>query len=898
MRVWMIINILLQLVRTRMELSDIQDIQGTLIDDQNRFIIKSSGPLNPLHGYIYINRSYMHNKRFYSPEIKTSYTMKVSQNKSSTTPEYVYTRTPVHDKVYTDLRTGGVTEKYLGKYHTRILKMFPSCDGVISITSSIPDSLFTFLKAQSTVPYTKYILASLLLLGEGADIRIRIDYSGSINRLILYNRDSTKKFINAPLYVRVTDTATGSIKDKYQSEVVETINFFVQCRTHPHLRKQGEFSEPITREGFLSGKFMNSARFLIQSYIFEFIQSRSEYIEFIRAVYEILDDHLTGESVHKKKSSWRRLFNACFTRKDDLSSEMAYVMPFYAINKRLSLYRTFPLQAHGQVPTPTRVPVYIRQDRAFSRDNNEQYSNCAESAILGLFYCLVYDEHTNTYTTAHIRSASSDLIRFFKVYTAPSDCTDMDKHRLWCTVVSDLEDMQVQYRIRNNNIMSGLINIYRVIAGVTGRTLELSGALNDLHKLSIKSVLSESDTIYIQESIKSLLLPICTYTSIRIICTSMECTKLANGSSDIIGNVRIIFTSTAGLHNEVCLMIQDKHTKLTLITDNHNNTQIINELTHLMHTYTGINCFIVYLITECINNEIIQVSSGYAHEPYESINEISALIRNQDNSSVLRTFLCKSINNIEYKSLFILAFLTQTLSVYVPYNNNVLRFTHNLIGSTSLDDTSIRNKILYGFIYNNNHKVYYPDVEYTSTDLCSISVHEVSYIYNYIMGLSVVPMVECLCRTVQVSRPGTYVYNILYGNLQSEVFIYKVVKTGCINQLVSIYNTITTYNTDSLCINHTVCCWFTYICIHYSYKYDYIKYIYSIILSRRVHREAVNKMISSGYIKEAAYNFKMARDVLCTGNEYNRIIYEEMDRVITDTNNQYTKHKNGHKLVF
>ncbi|KAI5185932.1 hypothetical protein NEIRO03_2163 [Nematocida sp. AWRm78] len=897
MRIWMIINLLLQLVYTRIELSDIQNIQKTIIDNQNRFIIKSSGPLNPLHGYIYINNSYMHNKRFYSPEIKTSYSMKVSRNNKSTIPEYVYVRTPLHDKVYQDLRTGSVTEKYLGKYHSRILKMFPSRDGIISITSSIPDSLFTFLKAESTVPYTNYILASLLLLGECADIRIRIDYNDSIHRLILYNKDSTKMFINAPLYVSVTDPVTGKSKDKYQSEVVETINFFIQSRTNPDLKKHGEFSKPITREEFLSCKFMNSTRFLIQSYIFEFIQSRSEYIEFIRAVYEILNDQLIEESVHKKKSSWRKLFEECFTCKDDLNSEIMDIMPFYKIKERMALDRIFPLQTHGHVPTSTRVPIYIREDREFSKNNEEQYSNCAESAILGLFYCLVYDEHNNTYTTEHIPNASSDLIRFFKKYTTPSDSTDIDMHKLWCTVVSDLEDTQIQYNTRNNNIMSGLINIYRVISGITGMTLKLSGVLNDLHKLSIKSELSENDIIYIQECIKSLLLPICTYKRIRIICSSMKCTKLANGIPDIIGNISIIFTSTNGIHNEICLMIQDKHTKLILITDNNNNNiQIINELTNLMDTYTGINYFIGYLITEYIKNEIIQMcTSGYV---YESVNEINEIIRcTLNNPSVLHIFLYKRINN-QYKSLFILAFLTQTILVQVPYNNNVLRLTYNLIGSSSLDDTSIRNKVLYGFIYNNKHKLYYPDIEYTCTDLCSISIQDISYIYNYIMRLNISCMIECLNITIELSKPGTDVYNILYTNLQSELFISKLVETGCINQLIRIYNTINKYNTDRLYTNYTVCCWFTYVCIYYSYPTDYITYIYGIIISRRVYREAVNKMISSGYIKNAVYNFKMARDALCTGNEYNKIIYEEMDKIMTDANNQCTKYKKGYKLVF
>ncbi|KAI5151717.1 hypothetical protein NEAUS05_2576, partial [Nematocida ausubeli] len=136
--------------RADMTLDEVEaTLQFEITTDTTPIRINPEGPLNFLRGYIYQKMDCMYNKRFFSPQIKTEYSLEENEGIPDIDQVYLYTRKEQKDKAYKEQPTNK-TDTYTEKYHNHLIELFPSPTGDITIETRGNQSFVQFLRAETT----------------------------------------------------------------------------------------------------------------------------------------------------------------------------------------------------------------------------------------------------------------------------------------------------------------------------------------------------------------------------------------------------------------------------------------------------------------------------------------------------------------------------------------------------------------------------------------------------------------------------------------------------------------------------------------------------------------------------------------------------------------------------
>ncbi|EIJ93819.1 uncharacterized protein NEPG_01391 [Nematocida parisii ERTm1] len=306
----MIIKLLVMMytICARVELSDIKIIENTkIISKEGNLVINPDGSLGPLRADIMRKCEYIHNKRLYAYEINTMHKLIKTYENGETV--YEYERKPVKDKAYDDIydpKKFKAKNDYFLRFHTHLINMFPCADGALSIIAGRLDAPTSFLKKEEVEPQSMNILAVLFLLSEQVDIPITIKEEKGKEKLILTSVNGKTAYIDQSLVLYVNKKNSEEKIKTYHTETVKLINFMKRYAGDAitYIKKEG-YTEPATYEQFMEGKFLSTVQFLIQSYIYEFIDTKENYIKFVNAVYTILNDQIVNDnkSISKIKKS-------------------------------------------------------------------------------------------------------------------------------------------------------------------------------------------------------------------------------------------------------------------------------------------------------------------------------------------------------------------------------------------------------------------------------------------------------------------------------------------------------------------------------------------------------------------------------------------------------------------
>ncbi|KAI5146739.1 hypothetical protein NEPAR07_2475, partial [Nematocida parisii] len=406
----------------RVELSDIKIIENTkIISKEGNLVINPDGSLGPLRADIMRKCEYIHNKRLYAYEINTMHKLIKTYENGETV--YEYERKPVKDKAYDDIydpKKFKAKNDYFLRFHTHLINMFPCADGALSIIAGRLDAPTSFLKKEEVEPQSMNILAVLFLLSEQVDIPITIKEEKGKEKLILTSVNGKTAYIDQSLVLYVNKKNSEEKIKTYHTETVKLINFMKRYAGDAitYIKKEG-YTEPATYEQFMEGKFLSTVQFLIQSYIYEFIDTKENYIKFVNAVYTILNDQIVNDnkSISKnKKKSYKRVLNKCFIQESVRPNKIDHTKIICDLKDTIDKYRIFPFMDSSQLPSYDRVKAYDRKKDEFINDETLKYSNCVEAALLGLVCCLVYDPNKKKYNTDHLpdNEETKPLKDFFK----------------------------------------------------------------------------------------------------------------------------------------------------------------------------------------------------------------------------------------------------------------------------------------------------------------------------------------------------------------------------------------------------------------------------------------------------------------------------------------------------
>ncbi|KAI5164951.1 hypothetical protein NEAUS04_2389 [Nematocida ausubeli] len=689
--------------RADMTLDEVEaTLQFEIATDATPIRINPEGPLNFLRGCIYQKMECMYNKRFFAPQIKTEYLLK----KNEENEDYTYNRNEQKDKAYKEHPTNK-TDTYTEKYHNHLIELFPSPTGDITIETRGNQSFIQFLRAETTEKHSLQILAMLLLFSEGVGIPIEVTNS------VLKVYETNKKneiYFTVPMEIPWQNLVEDKIQTFQQKKVKQMISFFQKNATKHEVLSMME--DKCTKEEIMSGKFLDSLKFLIQSYIFGFIDTAQRAIEFIQAVHTMTEKYAPKtEAPSKGDCVYGRLFKTASTEAG--TNCMALMKKTQDI---LNRYRVFPFADSTQLPSYTSVPWRDPTTKEFSTDPLENYSNCVECMILSLFCCLAYDPSDFTYKTDHMGDVSKELKEFFAPEENKSfDTTKGEFQIRWCKVVACLDEPMIAYCRDRNEINCGIINMLLVIAEIVNISKEekekILGFLERLkeNQGELDDILSKD----IQEYTKILLKRLSKIENVEIEFSHLKSNKCGNGRYDVYGEIAILFERNE-IKNKIVLGISGLHSTTSMrsaVMDfEDDRIEKLNEIAGICKNGTE---FVENLFSAYVDYETRKIDMyGDADDFMRA--QVSKIIENNF-TDINRLLLIQKINDLDYKARLVACSMVYTMDQKLSPEHPIVRFTSNILGSTELDNPRIQREVLppimcAGLLNKNSKSLSYPNI--------------------------------------------------------------------------------------------------------------------------------------------------------------------------------------------
>ncbi|EIJ92523.1 uncharacterized protein NEPG_02621 [Nematocida parisii ERTm1] len=715
--------IMMYTVCARLEMSGIQNICETPFSINKNILINHNGPLNPLRTYIMHKSSYMYNKRMFSQEINTDYSLKKSAKSTDNEHFYIYTRNPENDKAY---KCSGIgrryTPNYLYYYHKTMIYMFPCENNNLSIEPCRNDSFTRFLRAHCNEVDSLYLLAALLLLSEGIDVPIAIEKNIHSGERILLKFDFDEfSFIDLPLWLEsiVPKEAdqqmhdTNSVSENidlyirqenimneverimvYQKETEKIVQFFKSLCIEPFLSDLERCREPETQKNFNLGYFLDSPGFLIQSYIFEYIDNVEQYKLFLDSVHTLLQKllyYMETKPSEQQKNLIKKIIDYYFIDKNGLYRNMRrnHIIDICNLKYKIDRSSILPFTSIEMVPSYTRVPENEYNPESiedFVQDEALQYSDHVETMLLNLFTCLTYNPETNLCSTEHMHGASTALIEFFNKYSVPTESASQEKHRDWCRVVSRLNNPNIRYvRESRTELCGGLENILYVIYELFGENINIRAAIKNITSISYNEE-SESEII---KSIKRLFLNILNHLAgnhqIGIKSSALEYLLAVGQTFDVFGSIALSFKAD-NREESIGLDIHPKYSKFSLVSEFSDYSEDArNELMQTIRNYSFMESYIGRIIWSYSKNNIKRLKKK---TPKQNQNALNTML---DRNVLNKIFLWGRIDSLEYKASIVRYFFINRGKIRKLHTDNqLLRIIRNIIGSVSLDDLAER----------------------------------------------------------------------------------------------------------------------------------------------------------------------------------------------------------------
>ncbi|EIJ93957.1 uncharacterized protein NEPG_01529 [Nematocida parisii ERTm1] len=365
--------IILCKIYCKLETSSYVSLHNKNIDGKG-LKIRLGGSLSPIGPFFSEKLNLMRAKRYFSSEMDIQYNLNIYATNN------VWELIDFNRKFNSDTaHSKEILAKhcknpiYIRDYHQTIAHLFPSLLSNLSIYTCGKNSFMRFIQSEHVDEHRLNILASLFLLAEGVDIPLTVEGTGSKQMLVLKDIiTGEEKFSLSMLAMCNVKYADNTMKDVklIQRKAVSVIKFFIDNKTNLDIREGGEYAEPKTYEEFKTGKFLCNSRWLIQYYIFEYLESEDSTVELAKIVYSML-----MESIEKKKSEeseesndevkyLESIVNKCFVRSNGMCLRIGgcvhwtccMARTFYVIHFHLWVFmifhsiNVFPLIIEKKIP--------------------------------------------------------------------------------------------------------------------------------------------------------------------------------------------------------------------------------------------------------------------------------------------------------------------------------------------------------------------------------------------------------------------------------------------------------------------------------------------------------------------------------------------------------------------
>ncbi|KFG25861.1 uncharacterized protein NESG_01849 [Nematocida ausubeli] len=719
-------------------ISDMRDYKVNNLKE-GPFRINPYGALNMMHGYVYTKMGLMHNKRFFSPEISINYRMSfILEDDKQKIKNIIqeYGKDTVHE-------TYSMSE-YSKEYHSALIKLFPSCDGYLTIETSKEDSFFMFINSAAARPHAHKILASLLLLSEGIDVPIKLEKTK--DRIVLSLQKANQNMVHFNIAMHGPDPSlkyadVGHHKGYW--EAMEVIEFFIKSKNNPVHKKKG-YTLPKTYKEFKTGKFLDSTEFLIQSYIYECITTREELCLFAQTVHDLLWEHIETSSVpkrllNKKHISAVNLFYSYFTDSEDTKCDRTLLFTLLSADNLNNREITFSLELESSSHTIEKPKFHMREiksikvisanlrdlyisDRTFVTidfsgiQSTAKFINCVETSLLFMFCAFTYNYNTQMYMPENIPHVSENLKKFFSKYRRVFQRVTRSMHDEWNKVVADLDNEDIYYRRTNlNHVDNGLLNILCVISEIAGIYSEEKEKIDEIRELILNegAMLSHDILGLVSTCIASMMNKI--FHNRRPCEVDVIYLKKLKVSDriELIGEIRIRCCLSPDESVDIYLNSKQNDTNVKLVPLRNSEIYHNNHIQYCLimkHQIKRPQSFIAFLLESYLDyTETIHLLETSGMEVYD----IASKALKEEKGEVLsmnRFFLSRKIFGDVYKSHIIYYFFIKAIEMDLPKDSCIVRFVSNVLGTGSFK-TSLLKKDIFRLLFSFKNNIdYFPNV--------------------------------------------------------------------------------------------------------------------------------------------------------------------------------------------
>ncbi|KFG25775.1 uncharacterized protein NESG_01759 [Nematocida ausubeli] len=693
--------------------------------------INPEGPLSLLRGYIYNKTRLMYNKRFFSAGIKTEYKLAPQEKTKKTVGQirrYNFTRTPKNDKSYLPESATNKYQSYISEYNRRLILMFPSVSGELSIESGKQDSFIEFLRSERVKENASYILAALLLLSENVDVPLTIEGKGKSvkeKKLVLRKFNGAGEYFNIEMKTPGSNAWMGENSSVVHNESRDIILFFIKNRRQTFLESKKILEEPKTLEEFNRGFFLNTPRFLIQTYIFEFIDKLEDALEFTNAVHAMLCDALQQESQRENAENpqldedmFRRFFIPATTNK-----HLSSVGIIKSVQKIMEISLDFPFTDDVQPPKYIRMKSYIRKLDKFDPTYMQKYSNCVETAILSIFCSLIYNPEIKKYETDHIEGASKDFKEFFRKHSKPFKEMTYEMHMHWSKVVSDLPCSKIVYLKNGNELDTGILNMMKVISVVVGQDQESIDTLDELTECVEKGRnLGHGFDTNIKNYIRKTFESLARNRQLSIQFTELKRESAENGNKELFGSINLKYIKNK-MESQFNIEMLKGHARTSIITNSRAiETARLEQLINIRNKFfIKEDGFLDFLANHYLNYKIQSIERKMSS--IKAMSEEVNQIMKGGFKDIDRILLYWQLEANEYKFNLVLCFLLALMDEKLTTKHPAVRFTSNIIGSAPLDNNCVHKDMLASLVYIDAYTECYPNLDLPPERYAEITVY-------------------------------------------------------------------------------------------------------------------------------------------------------------------------------
>ncbi|KAI5159292.1 hypothetical protein NEAUS03_0177 [Nematocida ausubeli] len=805
-----LINILLMnICRADISLSEIEStLKFEIKTSLNSVTVNPEGPLNFLRGLIYQKMNCMYNKRFFAPQIDTEYILRESLNATSNQLVYGYTRDEQKDKAYKALSDNAM-DVYSENYHTHLIDLFPSPTGDIAFETRGNQSFIQFLRAEKVERHALKILAMLLLFSEG--VNIPIDVTKSV--LNVYETDKKNEtYFTAPIKIPWLDPTNNEIKTINQKRVMQMIKFFKENATNHEVLSM--MLDKCSQEEVMSGKFLDSPKFLIQSYIFGFIDTAKQAKEFIQTVHTMTEKYAPKtEALSKDDCVYDRLF-----RPAGIVTDADCIALAKETEQIKSMYKVFPFLDSTELPAYRSVSRY--NQKAFSTNRLEDYSNCVECVILSLFCCLAYDPAKGIYRTDHMGNVSEELKEFFSLENQPFDTTKAEFQKEWCRVVADLDEPSIAYCKDRNELYSGLLNMLLVISEIVkapeDEKKKILGFLEALKKQ--KKELDCKLCSDVEEYTKTLVKRLSKTKNVEIEFSGLTRDEQNGGGCDVFGNFTISFEHSS-IRNSIVLGTTNVHSSIRMqpVILNFKDERV-EKMNAVLSGCKNRKTFIENLFLAYIDYEIRKIDTS--EKSKEFMKEQVHKTVESNFAEINRLLLVKKISDLEYKRDLVFCSIIYSIDKNLSSVHSIVRFTSNVAGSTELNNRNTQQRILPAISFVGLHSKNGGDPNYPRIQLLEKNYNldleciKRYYLVEYVLDCDISIFIRWIKYYIDSFDPyyEQGIYELLVFTETKSIYEY-IFRDGSMKYADAVDMAIAQEypNRKDLIISNLHCVWFMYL---------------------------------------------------------------------------------------